>query len=632
MPWEEDGRRLKPTELRHYLSHRGFERTEPVKKKTDWLSKLGIERPVFEEGEKEFKIANFNHSVLAELARRDQEAESESETESSESEDSFVSVTPELVNPYYEGCGHRIPCPTREAIKILLGTQFFADFEDVFPGAVATLASRCYMQKAKAGEVLFRQGDPSEDCYIIMLGQVGVYISAAEQRSPRGAERVMVEDQRRMSIISIQSITSEDKVVKCFKSLMELIWGAKEEIAPVRKPKVEWKLELPENRSSTTEGANSFNNRSKLGDRVVLLKAKAVFGEYGLMSDKPRAATVKCEGDCTFLAIRKQDFVKLFGDGVTGEELQKRVFLQCVPGFVEHNQQLKEKVGKIRRRRPSMAENLEYGRIDGRMELFAGLHPSELFKETSIAKGEDFIKQGDESSHDIFVVKSGIVTFYRMLVPFPHKCFQARDKVRKMDKQLTAWCTMKAGDVFCSLGAFGLENAKECFTVRSDTPLCSVFKASVKELREVAPNIVKAVLEKCADNMKSLLHFSGGYRSLLDISSCGLPESRVKLVHECCTADQMLNYGYSSPEKIQQLSQLRQTAQVVPFGRSFPEIQMSEAAAEERFKRNVSGSSVMTFSLFGKNHGLELSPAPPDPPPFPPPPHGMPHAPAQVLT
>ena len=52
-----------------------------------------------------------------------------------------------------------------------------------------------------------------------------------------------------------------------------------------------------------------FNAEDKFLHKIVaILKAGDIFGEYGLMNDKPRMATIITREDCYFFTVKKEDF------------------------------------------------------------------------------------------------------------------------------------------------------------------------------------------------------------------------------------------------------------------------------------------------------------------------------------
>ncbi|CAE7346415.1 unnamed protein product, partial [Symbiodinium sp. CCMP2456] len=91
------------------------------------------------------------------------------------------------------------------ATGILREVPFFREFDDVLPGTIYRLARLAVMQDGAEGEVLFRQGDEPVDCYVVLRGKVGVYISSTPQESPRDFTldyvRV-VEDETKRSRVS----------------------------------------------------------------------------------------------------------------------------------------------------------------------------------------------------------------------------------------------------------------------------------------------------------------------------------------------------------------------------------------------------------------------------------------------
>jgi len=124
--------------------------------------------------------------------------------------------------------------------------------------------------------VIFRQGDPPVNCYVIADGNVGVYVAQGEEdRTPRRHKR--------------------------FPSF---------------------------------EGWSSYNRESRLGNHVATLNPGDVFGELALVNNQKRAACLKCKADCKLMLIQRPDFDSVCKSYFVRQGGAKMQFLmKTIPGL-----------------------------------------------------------------------------------------------------------------------------------------------------------------------------------------------------------------------------------------------------------------------------------------------------------
>jgi len=239
--------------------------------------------------------------------------------------------------------------------KLLRTVPYFMTLETSYNGMTWKLSKKCQFFKEAAGQVVFRQGDPAGNCYVVVTGEVAVKIfkdtgkdedkcpSPREVHEPRmywyetltqhewgtyrdvrstsGEEEQQlrkyfawaspkkpakqkadtdthVKTMRRRSMQSVLAIVVEaaDAVDKSAADVAD---------DPERDMTLYEQLQQEDNpRYKTAEGHCTWCPQdSCLGDTVVTLGAGSIFGEMALQNDKPRAATIECVQDCEFLVI-----------------------------------------------------------------------------------------------------------------------------------------------------------------------------------------------------------------------------------------------------------------------------------------------------------------------------------------
>mmetsp|Transcript_75697 Transcript_75697/g.133659 ORF Transcript_75697/g.133659 Transcript_75697/m.133659 type:complete len:503 (+) Transcript_75697:140-1648(+) len=174
----------------------------------------------------------------------------------------------------------------KRAFEVMSKARFFKDLDQA---ALKPVLKHMSFLKRPSGVVLFRQGDPPTNCYVVMEGNVNFY-TGANSKSPR-------------------------------KPCTE---GLENESVPPDK----------NSRVNTFERWSTFAVDSKMGRLVHRGEAGAVFGELALMDEtEVRKATAQCSSDCELLAVPTSAFEPV-RQHIREVELRKRYFLGIsVPGM-----------------------------------------------------------------------------------------------------------------------------------------------------------------------------------------------------------------------------------------------------------------------------------------------------------
>lgn len=242
------------------------------------------------------------------------------------------------------------PDGTRQkAFKLLRSVPYFKTLETAHSGMSWKLSRRCEFFQEAAGQVVFRQGDPAGNCYVLIRGEVAVKIfkpsneedapcpSPREDHEPRMYWYETLTQHAWAGYRDVRSSAeTEEKLRKYFvwadarkpaKNKTErreieearnlqrsrLLYGEEEEVDeavddddPERDMSLLEQLQQDDNpRFKTAEGHRTWCPKdSCLGETVVTLSAYGtIFGEMALQNDKDRAATIECTQDCEFMVI-----------------------------------------------------------------------------------------------------------------------------------------------------------------------------------------------------------------------------------------------------------------------------------------------------------------------------------------
>lgn len=68
---------------------------------------------------------------------------------------------------------------------------------------------------------------------------------------------------------------------------------------------------------------------------IAVVKEESAFGEYALIENKPRSATIQCIEDCLFAVLNKQEYTKVLLKIEKKMMNEKALFLKSVPYFAK---------------------------------------------------------------------------------------------------------------------------------------------------------------------------------------------------------------------------------------------------------------------------------------------------------
>ncbi|CAJ1436525.1 unnamed protein product [Effrenium voratum] len=185
--------------------------------------------------------------------------------------------------------------PTEEEERALALLQRCSFFKTLEPAVLLELPRLASFTEAPKGAVVFRQGDPPSNCWLIAKGEVGFYIgSGGAAASPW---------------------------LPCTPG-HENTW-------------VPWPWE-EKSRVGTLDGQSTISLQSNLGKCVNKARSGAVFGELALMEDNCiRKASAKCHTNCEFMTLPASAFRIAKARLVQFREAKMRFLNKYIPGMEE---------------------------------------------------------------------------------------------------------------------------------------------------------------------------------------------------------------------------------------------------------------------------------------------------------
>eukprot|EP00933_Yihiella_yeosuensis_P040166 TRINITY_DN34397_c0_g1_i1.p1 TRINITY_DN34397_c0_g1~~TRINITY_DN34397_c0_g1_i1.p1 ORF type:complete len:690 (+),score=110.16 TRINITY_DN34397_c0_g1_i1:428-2497(+) len=444
----------------------------------------------------------------------------------------------------------------REAHDLMLKTDFFKNLENGSPGLIAGLAAGSKFQSLPKEQVVFRQGDPAKDCFVMEEGVIGVYIHNPETLSDEYAQV------HKPGWTTPRKLHPTDRLIT-----MESFWNASFANEKERQKKYDKRLADKEQRWLTYEGFSSFTQESDLGKCVVKLGKNIVFGELALNNDKPRAASIKCHSACRMLVIKKEVYL-----GILKEVMERiRYFESHLPGL----------------------ENLKYRQQ----------HPCHFFVERTFPAGFTFTFEDIIASEPaLYLLKSGTIEFRRYRKPFENPAYVLAKKpllesswrctgcarpltgvagskktrsgrpMRSPDYQeglpatpgdhigrQTVWETMRDTGVFCTMQFFPM-SCGEPFTVVSTTPV-QVYHAGGDGILNIPLDVMKplrkTLINEFKDRMRDLpmhQHFPQDQTELFretfgSLSEFPTPVSSKSVPHDNAAPKELQEVGKSAAAK-----------------------------------------------------------------------------------
>lgn len=330
-------------------------------------------------------------------------------------------------------------------------------FQDLPPRVLTKVATSTELVAHRAGEYVFWQGEAPDKCYVIFSGEVEIFIDndAADKRRntflrhAQSAER----PQRRSSDPSISMVGRGPLLAQS--------------AAPVNDP----------------------------GDKVAQIGHGHMFGELALMNDEPRAATVKCLTDCTFLAINKGSFESALKEEMKQAADEKGKFLAAhLPGF------------------ESLITKQTYSPKCKDLAYF--------FKKATYPRGHVFVSQGNQDSKGearIGVIQQGSADFFRAMDTAAHTAAEkaCQDFLQERHPQHSApmrraqsgthLCGFPADDHAGTLSVGGIyvsfPNASDSspFTLVASSTPCVVWQVSGADLQQLPKQFISVVQKAVAE-------------------------------------------------------------------------------------------------------------------------------------
>jgi len=152
----------------------------------------------------------------------------------------------------------------------------------------------------RSGQVLFREGDPGKQCYVVMSGKVGICVMSAQQEAtPRqrdpSVKKTLTQWMEEGCQEEVAASAGKKKYIDEMRDKKDGSTDAKQRKNLKR-------------RFQTSEGFSTFSLESALGDSKGVYGPGTLFGEQAVQNSEPRMASIKCLEDTELLVIDKNSY------------------------------------------------------------------------------------------------------------------------------------------------------------------------------------------------------------------------------------------------------------------------------------------------------------------------------------
>jgi CRP-like cAMP-binding protein len=369
--------------------------------------------------------------------------------------------------------------------QLLKGLKIWKDLDPNVQQKLPTIVKKASQPQ---GSTVFAQGDLPGHCYIVMSGEVAIWIKDEDATVP---EPEPSSPSPANSARSAQSAGAklEKEPPKEQLPMQRARRGSVPAILPQSMPaRMNRRSSLP---MPTAVAMPNLGRRHSMpsidfkplpvvnwGKQVATLAKGAIFGELALLNGQPRSASVTCITNCEFLIIERAEF-----DAVLKREMER---------FRE------EKLKFMKNHIPGVRD-LPPQRLDKTMYC--------LVKET-FPKGHVFLRQDEVAQRSVILVLSGNVEL----------C--CKQKLKQGDQETCCVARLVKGGLFGSSPS----TLPEPFTATAAKTACEVYSLNERSLKRMPIAVIEGIRKYIAET--TLWHLQSCTSKTSVLSSASLNTRR----------------------------------------------------------------------------------------------------------
>ncbi|CDW81356.1 cyclic nucleotide-binding domain containing protein [Stylonychia lemnae] len=216
------------------------------------------------------------------------------------------------------------------------------------------LCERAKYEFFHSNKNVFQHGDYGDKFYIILDGQVQVLVPKRREKNLdeiKEDDDFINPDYETLSLLSRQALQRKNKMRNSVRAIARILSGISQHRKYTQPEFSRIKSSKQNDSEDLSLQIQDSNKKSQNGGQVqtVLLEVAQLkqgqsFGELALISNKPRAATIKCITDTHFLVLFKKDYEQILGRHEEANMNKIVLFLKSLPQF---NSWMKNALSKL---------------------------------------------------------------------------------------------------------------------------------------------------------------------------------------------------------------------------------------------------------------------------------------------
>eukprot|EP00347_Sterkiella_histriomuscorum_P012371 403368842 len=240
-------------------------------------------------------------------------------------------------------------------LPFLKSIKFFQERRDMKETDFNYLCERAKHEYFHQNKNVFCYGDYGDKFYILLEGQVAVLVPKKKDKNTDDSSSQMDESVMRFSSGTEQSQNAKRKLMhgNSYQDVQRLMSGSGINRKATLVDNINNRyFGLAKGSSGNEKVANTraqiLQDQNNIAGQnlveVAQLKSGQSFGELALISNKPRAATIKCMTDAHFLVLQKKDYEQILG---RFEEANMNKFVEFLKQMPHFNHWFKNALSKL---------------------------------------------------------------------------------------------------------------------------------------------------------------------------------------------------------------------------------------------------------------------------------------------
>lgn len=437
-------------------------------------------------------------------------------------------------------------------------------------GAREQLLSVVEQVSRAEGDVLFQEGDPPGDCFLVVSGQVGIFIAdenCSKILEPSAGQKDQSVERSIGDAVPHSKLAADEVAAEAGDE--GEAGDGRGVLQPSFKKEAGDEGKAPEEEGEEVDPLGSLDSTLGPGKPV---------GITALLQDTHRTGSARCLEDCNFVIITYSDFTRIVKDHMSRDLVEKQTFLEAhLPGLREFSASFVPVTGKS--------------------------HATYMFVKRRYGSGHVFHTEGSIAESALYVVSSGSVDLYRNVErgKKPSSETYLRQPGGCGRKKI---CSMLSGGVFATSQVVAAGYSHELFTVVAGSQGCEVWICGAENTQKLSYKMLTPLRE----------HLQRATKHWLDrFSSIAASQSRLPTSPKASPLSHLPGSPKASPMSPIQRSQSSTLLRLSPQQEvAASDVAAAVASKAKRFAHKTERSKVVMPKTSSMPQLLEISLTPAD--------------------